>query len=137
MENVGIVYPVWYILLSFGTFYGHWIHFVVKWYIFARFGIFCKTNLAAPHGRIRFIESVPRSVIERPVGRFFFNCDEQQLNRTFHRLKGHIIITNIRLCNIAGNTQIKLLVAHFQTDSFEMFCELTYLYRNYACLLLK
>jgi hypothetical protein len=41
LENVDIIMSIWNILLSFGIFYDHLVHFVFIWYILCSFGTFC------------------------------------------------------------------------------------------------
>jgi hypothetical protein len=41
-KNVLVYFmDIWYVLLSFGSFYGHVVYFVIIWYILRSFGIFC------------------------------------------------------------------------------------------------
>jgi hypothetical protein len=39
---------IWNILWSFGTFYGHLVHFMVIWYIFYRFGMLYREKSGRP-----------------------------------------------------------------------------------------
>jgi hypothetical protein len=39
---------IWYILWSFGIFYGHLVYFVVIWYIFFRFGMLYQEKSGNP-----------------------------------------------------------------------------------------
>jgi hypothetical protein len=39
---------IWYILMSFGIFYGHLVHVVVIWYIFSRFGMLQQEKSGIP-----------------------------------------------------------------------------------------
>jgi hypothetical protein len=46
MEDVGVFYAIWYILLPFGIVYGHLVYFLVIWYIFPVLVRCNKKNLA-------------------------------------------------------------------------------------------
>jgi hypothetical protein len=43
----------WSILRSFVLVYGHWVQFVVIWYIFSRFGILCQEKSGNPAATAR------------------------------------------------------------------------------------
>jgi hypothetical protein len=49
---------IWNILWTFVTFYNHWVHFVVLWYIFSFFGITHQEKSGNPEGESVF--NLPR-----------------------------------------------------------------------------
>jgi hypothetical protein len=48
LQPIGIFKAKWYILWSFGIFYGHLVYFMVIWYILSGFGILFRDKSCNP-----------------------------------------------------------------------------------------